>query len=401
MVFVPNPRFRPNPNRAIFVQGVIDQKMIDRLTPEIISLLNNSREPITIYIDSDGGVVLFMETILRLLNASDQDGIEPCGTVTVVTGRAASAAADLLSSGDYAIAYPGASILYHGVRVSQSVPLTTERTSLLIQYLRESNNTYATGLARKVVDRFMFRFVSSEEDFEGIRKDREDPEMSDLDCFLALISDKLSESARRVLLSAQSRYKRYNELLDWLVKKRPKPGLTPAQVEANQLKAIVDFELRKNKHRKDWTFERGGLDNLADDFFLLSEYFGNYRSGFFNTMCLSYGHFMLNEKDNEEIRNAPKEERRELKIKKSAAFVLPVWSFFVALCHALQYGENELSARDAVWLGLIDEVIGATDMPCRRIAGEYEPDEEDEQEEASPEQQATGAAAAADAAAGA
>src|SRR4029079_19705345 len=104
---------------------------IDKLTPQIISLLDENRDPITVYIDSDGGKVVLMETILRLLNASDLDSIPPCWNVTVVTGRAASAAADLLASGDYAVAYPGANILYHGVRLSQDVPLTTEWTSLL------------------------------------------------------------------------------------------------------------------------------------------------------------------------------------------------------------------------------------------------------------------------------
>lgn len=392
-MIVPNARFRPNPDRAIYVQGLINQEMVDRLTPEIVSLTHKARDPITIYIDSDGGIVLNMETILRLLNASDQDGASPCWNVTVVMGRAASAAADLLSSGDYAVAYPGTTILYHGVRISQNIPLTTERTSLLVQYLRESNSTYAASLARKVVDRFMFRFVSSQDEFEGIRKDKDDPELSDLDCFLSLISENLSESAQQVLMSAQTRYGRYDELLRSLMKTRLRPGISRAQAEAVQIKAIVDFELRKNKKKKDWSFEKGGLDNLADDFFLLNEFLGNYRSGFFATMCARYGQFLLSDEENEEILKAPKEERAKLKVGKSRPYVLPVWSFFVALCHALQYGENQLTAIDAVWLGMIDEVLGV-DLPSRRLTKEYEPDVEDEENENKPEQEETRATAA-------
>jgi ATP-dependent protease ClpP protease subunit len=392
-VITPLPRFRPNPKRSIYVQGIIDQAMIDKLTPEIISLLDQNRDPITVYIDSDGGNVIHMETILRLLNASDLDGAPPCWNVTVVTGRAASAAADLLASGDYAVAYPGSRILYHGVRVAQDVPLTTERTSLLVRYLRESNNIYATELARKVVDRFMFRFVSSKLDFDGIRKNKGNAEMTDLDCFLVLLQNELSESAKRVLMSAQMRFSRYDELLESLMKRKMKEGLTKSQVEAVQIKAIVDFEVRKNRPKKNWSFEGGGLDNLADDFFLLNEYLGNYRTGFFDKMCLDYGHFLIDQEDNEAIKNAPEDERDGLKIQKSQPFVLPVWSFFVALCHALQYGENNLSARDAVWFGLIDEVIGV-DMPSRRLANEYNPYEEDKENV-----QADGAVA--DAAAGA
>ena len=49
----------------------------------------------------------------------------------------------------------------------------------------------------------------------------------------------------------------------------------------------------------------------------------------------------------------------------------PLWSFFVALCHALQEGENELTPVDAYWFGLIDEVIGSTDLAALRLIGEH------------------------------
>ena len=52
----------------------------------------------------------------------------------------------------------------------------------------------------------------------------------------------------------------------------------------------------------------------------------------------------------------------------------PVWSFFNALCHALQEGENQLTAKDAYWLGLIDEVLGESDMSALRLIMEYKED---------------------------
>ena len=39
--------------------------------------------------------------------------------------------------------------------------------------------------------------------------------------------------------------------------------------------------------------------------------------------------------------------------------ILPVWLLFAAVCSALQEGECILTAEDAYWLGLIDEVIGS------------------------------------------
>jgi ATP-dependent protease ClpP protease subunit len=115
----PSKEFRPNPQRAIYIQGRIDQSLIDRLTPQITNLLYLDRDPITVYIDSNGGSTAASELILRQLRATNQDMADPCRLITVVTSTAASAAADLLTSGDYAIAYPGSSIFYHGLEVGQ------------------------------------------------------------------------------------------------------------------------------------------------------------------------------------------------------------------------------------------------------------------------------------------
>ena len=91
-MIIPDPDFRPNPNRAIYVQGLIDQQLVNRLTPKIISLQSQSRDPITIYIDSPGGLVAHMQALLNLLTASNQDFAAPCHLITVVTTQAASAA---------------------------------------------------------------------------------------------------------------------------------------------------------------------------------------------------------------------------------------------------------------------------------------------------------------------
>jgi ATP-dependent protease ClpP protease subunit len=380
-VIKPNPNYRPNPNRAIYVQGEINQALIDRLTPEIISLKSLSFEAITVYIDSPGGNIALMETLLQLLTASDQD-LNPSGKlVSVVTSRAGSAAADLLSYGDYALAYPGTSIVYHGSRFSHQLPLTTEYTSLLMQFLRETNDKYATKLAREIVDRFMFRFISAKnefkDEFEEIRN--RDPKKTELDCFLTFVSGELSEGAKRVVASAKERYGRYDLLLDTVIKKaRRIDSKTQAEFEAHQIKAIVDFELRKNKKNEDWNFEKGGLDALTDDFFILHEYLNNYASGFFEGLCNTYGRWWLSREDDDAFGKLSDDEREDATFAKVEPLLLPVWSFFVALCHALQHGENELTARDAIWLGLIDEILGEEELPCRRMAWEYKPDEQGE-----------------------
>ena len=90
-MLVPHPDYRPNPSRAVYVHGVIEEGLIHRLTPTILQLQATSRDPITVYIDSKGGSTGAMETLLRLLGAPDHDGAPSCRIITVVTSRAARA----------------------------------------------------------------------------------------------------------------------------------------------------------------------------------------------------------------------------------------------------------------------------------------------------------------------
>ncbi len=62
-----------------------------------------------------------MAVLLRLLRGLSQDGQPGPTIITVVTSQAASAAADLLTFGTYALAYPDSSIMFHGGRMSEEV----------------------------------------------------------------------------------------------------------------------------------------------------------------------------------------------------------------------------------------------------------------------------------------
>lgn len=375
-MIVPNENYRLNAQRAIYVTGLIDDALVSRLTPQILRLQSVSRSPISVYIDSLGGSVSSMDTILRLLNLTDQDSSGPCNIITAVTTRAASAAADLLSSGDYALAFPDSSILYHGLRSFEKNPLTFEATSMLANTLRLSNDYYAMTLARKIEDRFSFRYVTVRSEFDEYRKAMLAPLMTDLDCFVEIISSKLSAGAKKVWAKAQQRHGRYQDLLDSVVKrKRRFATQTIAEIEADDIKAIVAFELKSNRKNPKWSFRTEGLGRLADDFFLLNEYLATYSHDRLKRWCTSFGKWTLPAKEAEEIDAITDEkERSEKLVEKVRPILQPIWSFFVALCHALQEGENELTAVDAYWLGLVDEVIGETDLWTIRDLDEVQPD---------------------------
>jgi hypothetical protein len=338
----------------------------------VVTLQQASRLPISVYIDSNGGNIAAMESLWKLLKIANQDAADPCRIVTVVTTRAASAAADLLSSGDYAIALPHSTILYHGSRIFRDLPLTVETTSMLAHALRMTNETYAMELVRKIESRLMFRFLLSRGEFDGIRaKNRRKP-LSDAECFLTHISGSLSNRAKKLFETARERAGRYEKLLEKV--KRIRVSRNVAQTEAKRIKAVVDFEVESNKSNKDWTFHGGGLTRLQDDFFLLSEHLDSSQSDRLNRLCTQWGKFAISTAAAEEIERAPEADRDRLLIEKVRPLLEPLWAFFVALCHALQEGENELTATDAFWLGLIDEVMGERSLTSLRLIVEYRPD---------------------------
>jgi len=376
-LIVPDPNFRANPERAIHVQGLIDQQLVDRLSPRIILLIHRSRLPITVFIDSRGGSVASGELILRLLRATNQDGAGPCSVITVAVSRASSAAADLLSAGDYAIAYPESTLLYHGFRTSMTDPVTAELATVLTESLKTNNDRYAMSLARKSEWRFMFRVFALRGGFEKHRADSAKPALSDLECFTEIIRQNLSSSATTVLDQALLRWGRYNGLLTRFQRfraKGSKPKITSANIERMMLRASIDFEFDSNKANPDWTFRDGGLLRVNDDFFLLQEYLQSAYSDQFKQLCERWSTAVLTEAEKEALAKLAEPERTTKKLEKVRPYFLPFWSFFVALCHALQEGENELTPTDAFWLGLIDEVIGRPELPLTRYLAEFQDD---------------------------
>jgi ATP-dependent protease ClpP protease subunit len=368
-----NPYYYANPNRAIYIQGPIDQAQLYRVTPEIIKLRAHSRKPVTVYINSNGGYPVYSQAILDLLKSHTQTNDESCRVITVATSQAASAAADLLSAGDYAMAYPECRILYHGVRMPSDKPLTLEESASLSERIRGSNESYAMQLARRADFRAMYRFTSLKDNFDEVRQEhKEIKNLSNLRCLLLYLDDKLSEQAQEIVERARERYGRYNAVLMEVVRntKRPDQYKTRADFEAAQIKAIIKLEQKRNKKDKDWGFLSDGINNLTDDFLLLHEYLRMLQSERFQTMCLLWSQFWLSDQDREEIEKAPEEQQREMTTERMRPHLLPMWSFFMGLCYVLQYGENALTAEDAFWLGLIDEVVGVKGLPSFRVFAE-------------------------------
>lgn len=379
-MIVPKSDFRPDPNRAVHIQGEINSALIQRVVPQIISLQYKNRNPITVYIDSHGGVVDQMTTLVEFLKAKSQDGARSCNIVTVVTREAFSAAALLLSTGEYALAYPNSSILYHGGRfMLADYPLTAERSTSFAQVLRRLNERTAIRLSQEIELRFMLRFLVMRGGFEAVRTETHNAHLSDLQCFFVLLERNLSVGAKKILKAAQVRDERYRTLFNYVLNKmrRLSPNKTPLQMEAASLKAIIEFETTSNKNTPGWSFQEDeGINSLFTDFLLFQEYQQILFTARFRNFCTNYSKFLLLPEQKTELDALLDAHVRDQKLIEIVSPILrPVRTFFLALCHTLQRGDDDhLTAADCYWLGLIDEVIGNSDLPPVRLILETQPD---------------------------
>ncbi|UGQ45438.1 ATP-dependent Clp protease proteolytic subunit [Massilia endophytica] len=156
-----------NWNRCIYVDQTIDEELVRILTPQILRLRSESSQPITIAINSAGGSISAMETLVGLLTGPDQDGIEG-KTVAVVTERAYSAAAVLLASSSYSVALPHTDILFHDVRYGGMEDVTPASAKVAVSQLQEINETFSLQLADQIFSRLVWNYIHFIGDFEGI-----------------------------------------------------------------------------------------------------------------------------------------------------------------------------------------------------------------------------------------
>jgi ATP-dependent protease ClpP protease subunit len=374
----PNSNFRPDPDRGIYLSGPITQEALDRLTPAILKLQASCSKPLTIYIDSPGGETRIADAISNLLRASGQDSPFRCRLLTVVTSTAASAAADLLASGDYALAYPHSRILCHGVRQGADA-LTREQAILLARGLASSNEGFALELARNCIFRFIFRFVFLSKEFGKIRERENDASLSQAACMAFALEERISGDLRTLLWDSYNKSveieKRDEYVTNKITKQQVDYGmLHQAEFSVLILKAILDYELKLQEEKNFPPWNLGvAFGEIEEKFLLLIDKHDEHHNAMIRSACNLWGGFFLTPAEEAELERKAENEREEWIFSVVQGRLRPIWSFFVSLCRQLQKEDHWLSAEDAYWLGLIDEVIGRNDLSNLRLLTENAP----------------------------
>jgi ATP-dependent protease ClpP protease subunit len=382
--------------RSVFIQGNLDDTLFSNLTPKIIALRKNSEKPITVFIDSPGGSLGVAGAIRGLLNAPDQMG-RTCWINTVVTGRAFTAAAHLLTSGDYVISYPNANIHFHGTR-TEVEGVTEEQAGKLQDEMFSINKSMATNLAAGVFNRMLLNYQSVRDQIPMIRetmgkKLKKNDVLAgdgtiDVPSFVYFIIDKVQEPHKELLLGCLCKTARlcslvgkfhdladYKRVLPSIVRsalkniKNPKDGLSLGD-ELSLFNMLLESKIREYQ---DWRLTEEDFDELRQDFLQLNAmaYFQDEaldRLLRHSELFLSAKEFTFFEKHNFAFGDDPKIKKRVDGILERAYWrIEPLWSFSFTLCRELTRGEHPISPVDSWWFGLIDEVLGSPSLTRRTI----------------------------------
>lgn len=376
---IPDPDYRPNVERSIKLFGEVNEDLVSRLAPEILRLRSDgSNAPITVLINSRGGTAHIIDYVYGLLTATGAFDRSP-RIITVAIGDAKSAAATMLALGSYAIAYPKASIHFHGLRYGKVEDVTMETAEWMATELQLRNRATAATLARVGTERLTLHYARMKERCAEIYKS--DPRLSEVDCFAECLKEELSNNGERIIDKAIERWRILRQLSDKVVQKVRASGKKGIDFESTLLRGVIDFEVRRNKSNPDWALNAQGVSQVMSDFLLLRDYdLGRHRQ-LMKTLIQRFSNTFFEPEHVTKIEESiekgvePDEETKKLVWKRMDEVIKPFCYFTASIWQHMQEEENPLTPRDAYWLGAVDEVFDSN-LPClRAIAEADKPDQ--------------------------
>jgi ATP-dependent protease ClpP protease subunit len=391
-----------NWERAIFVDSPIDDDLVKRLTPTILQLRQESQEPITVGIDSPGGSLEALETLVGLLKGPNQDG-NVGKIITVCTGKAYSAAANLMAFGDWSVALKHSKILYHDVRYVGIEDLTPEIAARTAAELKEHNERFALRLADEIVYRLVWNYVSLEDKFEDSRKRYpvttkrytehlgpraeipKDVAAIDMVGFsitlyrlLSRASEVIVQKVMRTIaewskltsIAAQANCYGEDGLLTGTKKLFTKLASDGNQIEEkfsrheDQLKlllCVAASSAANDKRSNSESFE-AFYEKMMASFWAIhtmnDSKHANRITALMKSISLLFKNSVESKGDSSKVEENNSIDRHP--------YAQLFWFFCVLVCRELCNGDHLLTPRDAQLLGLIDEVAGGTTLQSRR-----------------------------------
>jgi hypothetical protein len=141
--------------------------------------------------------------------------------------------------------------------------------------------------------------------------------------------------------------------------------------EAFILGCIIECQRKDTAKKQDWSFRQNGIRELEGKFSVLISSHDQAHREQIERLVLRWGEFLLSGEENREYGGVPEEQRATWLMEKVTQTVRSLWFLFVGICRLLQENENFISAEEAYWIGLVDEIIGRPDLPSPRMLVEF------------------------------
>lgn len=357
---VPRPECRVDPDRSISVFGPLNDELASLITRQIFDLRKppNDEKPITVFINSEGGDIRVLEIIAGALNCKDQNGKE-VPVITVVVGNAASAAADLLVYGDYAIAYPHSSIYFHGVRYGEIRQITAERAGVTTENLRKLNLKISYELARAMIPRIVHRYAILRGNFKRRRKGITDKTMAELERFVDALRTNVEPHTFKIVTQSLEHVRQARRLVESILPKALGVMGSPViKQDERILCTLIRHEIKERAHGE-WRLDEDGLAVIVNDYLILRDYLIGDHRGAVRRIIREFGVEFLTESEYKRLLKIKDHKKAEEYVRTKVRNEIDIfWYFAVTLCRNLLRDENEISPRDAYWIGAIDEVVG-------------------------------------------
>jgi len=390
-------------NRCIHVDARIDDTLIKKLLPQILTLRQESNLPITVAINSLGGSIAAAETLLGLITGPHQDK-STCKAITVSVHHAYSAAATLLASGDYSVALPNSDILFHDVRYGGMEDVTPTVARVAAAQLQEANDELALKLANRIFRRLVWNYIDIRKNFENIREAYSKKHEKyaqiigtcgkgavtanvDIASFATALFAKLSKSSEHFIDKTMDRLYRWGimtKLSEAAPNYRAKGMRTPGLLDGSRhlfgmmRKAIAykdgdavwekitpDLKIfltllientAKEKLVRQADFS-SMLEAATEDYKLINSINDQAHFRTATRQLLRHKHIFFSDEALKKLESGD-EKLRETALKEAMPTAKLFWHFCVLLCTELFNGEHLLSPEDAQLLGLVDEVGG-------------------------------------------
>lgn len=387
-----------NWDRAIFIDEPLTDGLVRRLTPSILKFRQDSADPITVGIDSPGGSLASLDTLLGLLTGPAQNRSRG-KIVTVTTNRAYSAAANLLAFGDYSVALSHSKVLCHDVRYSEVEDVTPSKAMDIAKSLQATNDQFALRLANEIIQRLIWVFIDLKPKFlevtakwpKKLAKYKSylgeaatpitDVHFVDIASFATILYAKLSQKNDALIDNVMER------LGKWVILSNLAETSPTFRKKGSRIPGLLDGA--KYLH-KALSYNPESLDGAEGDlklFFtlLVAELNGKNRRFCVNLDEATRNFFLIESMSDEKHRHSAMrlmlrneriffgksiKELEDAERSKLVASALPYaqlfWLFCVSLCRELFEGEHVLTPRDAQLLGLVDEIAGGGEIESRR-----------------------------------